>query len=393
MRVLSGIIVLISLSLMTWGEEYFPSRDQRLSRGKRIPPNVEELTSPWFQPRRMPPRMTSRTERPFELRVRLVNDDSGFAYIGQGTHTEPEMNGEDLIIPPDPPAVGNEEISMKAPTGSAVPLDGAAREAEQSSTPSEIKPAENRSSFGWIAGTGNQLGILEWMGRDLSVVDYSAADRGTFRINGGHEFRWLTGPDSTDLPPYLFSLFVEVGAGIKVGNDWSFDVMVCPSWNTDFANKSYQLFRLPWQAVNTFRLDDEWKLVAGLTDLDREDIQLLPVAGVIYRPADGSADYNLVFPRPKAAWRLSHADQGRHWGFVSAELGGNSFTIQRTGAIQDIVTLRDYRVFVGFESRGGKRHTSRLEFGWIFGRAVEYVSGIGNYNPGQTAMIRIASDY
>ena len=102
--------------------------------------------------------------------------------------------------------------------------------------------------------------MLEWMGRDLAVVDFSAADRGSFRITGGHEFRWLNGPDSTDLPPYLFSLFVEVGAGIKVGNDWSFDVVVCPSWNTDFANKSYQLFRLPWQAVNTFRLDDEWKI-------------------------------------------------------------------------------------------------------------------------------------
>ena len=388
MRISYCIVVLIFLDTLAWGEEDFTTRYRPLNRGNWSRQTIEQHSIS-----RSTRRPALKTAKPFELRIRLVSDDSGFAYIGQGTHTEPEIHGEDLLPSLDPPPPAAEEFMIKPPAGDAVPLDAAAKDTEQKSSSSDIKLADSRSSFGWIAGTGNQLGMLEWMGRDLAVVDFSAADRGSFRITGGHEFRWLNGPDSTDLPPYLFSLFVEVGAGIKVGNDWSFDVVVCPSWNTDFANKSYQLFRLPWQAVNTFRLDDEWKLVAGLTDLDREDIQLLPVAGVIYRPLDGSADYNLVFPRPKAAWRLSQADEGRHWGFVSGELGGNSFTILRTGAVQDIATLRDYRVFVGYESRGKNRHVSRLEFGWIFGRAVEYASGIGNYNPGQTAMIRIASDY
>jgi hypothetical protein len=82
-----------------------------------------------------------------------------------------------------------------------------------------------------------------------------------------------------------------------------------------------------------------------------------------------------------------------NWFFVSGELGGGSFTIQRTGAVHDIVTLRDYRLMAGWEARGTKRHTCRIEAGWVFNRAVEYASGIGNYNPGDTAIIRIASDY
>ncbi|MFO1042974.1 MAG: hypothetical protein U0941_14385 [Planctomycetaceae bacterium] len=330
MRFLPGIVVLMSLTLPGWGEEYFPSRGFHSFTVGQHQSFVEKRTSLWFQPRQKTPRSLMKTAKPFALQVRLTSDDSGFAYIGQGTHTEPEIHGEDLLPSLDPPPPAAEEFTIKPPTGDAVPLDGAAKGTEQKADSTEDKPAENRSSFGWIAGTGNQLGMLEWMGRDLAVVDFSAADRGAFRITGGHEFRWLNGPDSTDLPPYLFSLFVEVGAGIKVGNDWSFDVVVCPSWNTDFANKSYQLFRLPWQAVNTFRLDDEWKLVAGLTDLDREDIQLLPVAGVIYRPLDGSADYNLVFPRPKAAWRLSR----RMRDVIGALSQGNSEETRSQSCVQ-----------------------------------------------------------
>src|SRR6185436_14186004 len=98
-------------------------------------------------------------------------------------------------------------------------------------------------------------------------------------------------------------------------------------------------------------------------------------------------------PRPKMAWRLSRSDEECHWGYIAAELGGNSYSIQRPGAVHDIVTLRDYRLLIGIEWRGKKRHASRLEAGWVLGRAVEYASGIGDYNPGQTAILRLSGDY
>lgn len=395
MRILSFSAVLLLTVSATWAaEKPFASP---------LPPTSSQLAQPIFNTwsvlwpgggqQSHPAAIRQASTTAAMVRVRLVDDDAGFAYVGSRVHAEPEMEGTDTLAPLEPPPPSEDSsISAESLTGNAVPLDGAAKQAEAGPV-TETTVAGSRSTFGWMAGTGDQLGMLEWTSRDLAVLDYSGSDRATFRFNTGHEFRWLTGPDSTDLPPYLFSIFLDIGTGIKVADEWTLDVVVSPSWNTDFANKSHQLFRLPWQAVNTFKLSNEWKLVVGVTDLDREDIRILPVAGVIYRPMDGSAEYNLVFPRPKAAWRLSHADEGRHWGFVSGELGGNSFTIQRPNAVLDIATLRDYRLFIGYENRREKRHTSRLEFGWIFGRAVEYASGIGDYNPGQTAMIRLASDY
>lgn len=344
------------------------------------------------------PKPTRRSRRvsSFEpgLPARLVDDDddSGVAYIGSGSHTEPEVAAEDAILPELPTAIDDTVFSAKALQGQAVPLDGAAKQAEEKPA-QEKPPADSRSSFAWIAGTGNQLGMLEWVGRDLAVFDYSLSDRTAMRIEPGLAIRWLTGPTTTDLPPYLFSIPIDIGAGHQVSETWAIDMVISPMWNTDFANKSYTLFRLPWQLVNTFTLDEEWKLVLGVTDLDREDIHYLPVAGIRYKPLDGSKDFNLIFPAPKAAWRMGRNPGGSTWGYIAAELGGGSFSIQRPGAIQDIVTLRDYRLLLGWEVRDEKRSATRIEAGWVFGRAVEYASGVGNYNPNQTAIIRLSSDY
>lgn len=324
--------------------------------------------------------------------VRLINDDAGTAFVGIGSHSEPELSPEDLLSLDQLPSPPDPVISYQSLQEVPVPIDGAAEQAVIA-TEAETTPADSQSSFAWIAGTGDQLGMLEWVNRDLAVFDYSLSDRATMHIEPGFAMRWLTGPNVTDLPPYLFSIVIDVGFGHQISENWSFDAVVTPSWNTDFANKSYQLFRLPWQAVNSFKLSEELKLVVGVTDLDREDIRFLPVAGLIYEPLDGSQQLDLVFPRPKAAWRLSQSGDGSTWGYVAGELGGGSFSIQRPGAVHDIVTLRDFRLLFGYEHRGKKRHASRIEAGWVFGRAVEYVSGVGDYDPGQTAIIRLSNDF
>jgi hypothetical protein len=337
-------------------------------------------------------RPTAASSRPF---VWLINGDAesaGSAYVGIGSHSEPELSPEDLLSSDQLPSPPDPAITYQSLQEEPVPIDGAAEQAGIA-IEKETTPADSQSSFAWIAGTGDQLGMLEWVDRDLAVFDYSVSDRATVHIEPGFAMRWLTGPDVTDLPPYLFSIVIDVGLGGQISPNWSYDIVITPSWNTDFANKSHQLFRLPWQAVNSFKLNDELKLVLGVTDLDREDIQFLPVAGLIYKPLDGSQQLDLVFPRPKAAWRLSRSGEGSTWGYVAGELGGGSFSIQRPGAIHDIVTLRDFRLLFGFEHRGKKRHANRIEAGWVFGRAVEYASGVGDYDPGQTAIIRLSNDF
>jgi hypothetical protein len=348
------------------------------------------------------PKVFNRPTRrfPWRMQLKLVNDDSQAEFIGIGVHDEPEVDlTDEVVIPPEllPPAPDplppvQPGLPGEALQAKPVPLDGAPRKPDDLDE-TETLPADSRSSFGWIVGTGNQLGMLEWVDRDLAVFDYTLTDRSSMHLEPGFTMVWLTGPTTTDLPPYLFSIVIDAAMSFKINNRWSVDTVITPSWNTDFANKSSELFRLPWQVVNSLKVNEELKLVVGVTDLDREDIQFLPVAGFTYKPLDGSRQFDLIFPRPKMAWRLGNSPDGNLWGYIAGELGGNSYAIQRPGTVHDIVTLRDYRLLFGWEHRGEKRHATRFEAGWVFGRAVEYASGIGDYCPSQTAIIRFSSDF
>ena len=76
------------------------------------------------------------------------------------------------------------------------------------------------------------------------------------------------------------------------------------------------------------------------------------------------------------------------WLFTTAEFGGNTWPIVRTGGVDDEVTYNDYRILVGFERKldGGAGY--RLEAGYVFGRSIEFTSGQGDFDPQNTFLLR-----
>lgn len=287
-----------------------------------------------------------------------------------------------------------------------IPLDEIFR--DNGGTKDEKKPdfADRRSSLGWIAGNQNNLGITEFDSETLSRVRYQGFgddNECKFHLDDTFGARWLNGPNSPDLPPYLFNILINVGATIQISDRFAIDAVISPGWYTDFSNKGIEAFRLPWHFVTFTKANDDWQWVLGITDLSRRDIRLLPVAGFIYAPGSGDVQLDLVFPKPKAAWRAFRRDEYKHgnfkiskhegWVYLAGELGGGSWAISRSDRAYDVVTYRDYRLIAGLESREKNGHASRIEVGWIFGRAVEYMSNNGNYNPPDSLMIRVSSDY
>ena len=80
-------------------------------------------------------------------------------------------------------------------------------------------------------------------------------------------------------------------------------------------------------------------LVFGIDYLDRGDIKLLPVGGLIWTP-NPAMRFEVVFPRPRAVFQLSD----RYRLYVSGELGGGSWAIRRVSQDDDLATYRDLRV-------------------------------------------------
>lgn len=309
------------------------------------------------------------------------------------TEAAPNATGVARLKPPDPEAAAEDLIVPPKPLSDvAVPIDGAAEQAEREPKKDETKMANSHFSLGGLVGKGDDLGILELESKALPMTAIEEGHSANFDVNFGYAIRWLTGPFTTDLPPHLYTLQLDIGWAFKLGERLTIDTRITPTWNTDF-EKATQIFRLPWHAIAVYQADTNWRWMAGVMDLDREDIQLLPVAGLTYAPPDGDVLIDLVFPRPKIARRITSTENEKVWLYVAGELGGGSWAINRTSGTRDIVTLRDLRLLVGLETTTKKSHASRLEAGWVFDRVVDYRSNVGNYRPSDTAIIRWSADF
>jgi len=302
----------------------------------------------------------------------------------------------------------------QSPQGKAIPLNDTLRDEAESDADEEERIPTRRSSFGWIAGSQNNLGMFELNLEPLSRLRYDAfgssqkdalvtSETLTLRADTTVGARWLNGPDTPDLPPYLFNILINVDTTYRVSDRFAINGLISPGWYTDFSNKGAEAFRLPWHVVSYTKANDDWQWVLGITDLAREDIRLLPVAGFIYAPGSGDVRWDLVFPKPRVAWRVSRQDEFKRgaltikkhegWLYLAGELGGGSWAISRSDRSYDVVTYRDYRLVAGWENRQGDGSASRIEVGWIFDRAVQYQSNVGNYNPPDSLMIRVSTDY
>jgi hypothetical protein len=116
-------------------------------------------------------------------------------------------------------------------------------------------------------------------------------------------------------------------------------------------------------------------------------VRLLPAGGLIWTPNDWM-NYELLFPKPKAAVRINVGPGFEDWLFATAEFGGNTWSIVRDDGDHDKVTYLDYRILLGVERKLNGGAGFRLEGGYVFGRSIEYASGDGNFDPEDTVLIR-----
>ncbi|MEI8017412.1 MAG: hypothetical protein WCH39_04380 [Schlesneria sp.] len=323
--------------------------------------------------------------------------DSQSGRILMTQYSEEFQEGQRENTFPSPPAVPTPLLNE------AIPLDGAPRNSTAKPKVDEYKFQNQYSSLAWIAGANDRLGMIELLFNPPSRVWYDPTRPVTTTfVDIEWGARWLNGPDVTDLPPQLFNIGINVGDRFRFNDAILVDVMISPSWYTDFSNKGVQSFRMPWHLVTYYTIEEDWYWVAGVTDLARDDIKYLPVLGTVYAPKEGDVRLDLVFPRPKISRKLAqiqNAENGitfkgsSYWLTLSGELGGGSWAISRENRAYDVVTYRDYRLVAGLEQHRTNGQITRLEGGWILGRSVDYRSNIGNYNPSDTFMIRISSEY
>jgi hypothetical protein len=245
-------------------------------------------------------------------------------------------------------------------------------------------------SAAWL-GDGNDpadLGITE-IETSLTVALPAPIRDWPLFITPGYNLYLMSDPGGTrDLPPQLQTVYLDFTWAPQFIQHHRLLLSVAPSIYSDFENDLSSGFRVTGKALYVWDANpDKVQFVAGILYLNRDNITILPAGGLIWKPTP-DLNFEFIFPKPKFGVRVN-ADHGfEDWIFVTAEFGGNTWDIIRQNGLPDKVTWIDYRLMAGYERRldGGAGY--RLEAGYVFGRELEYASGIGDYSPTNTWLIR-----
>lgn len=213
-------------------------------------------------------------------------------------------------------------------------------------------------------------------------------------ISPGFDAYLLSGPVSPDIPPGLYAASLEVRWLRQISERIMLNSSVKPGWFSDFQTNNTQAIRAPAQSFVIYEWNPELDLIAGIVYLDRNDVNLLPAAGVIWKPNSG-VRIEAVIPRPGAFFRYRRTPRFEDWFTIAGEFGGGQWAVERADGADDVLSSRDYRIVSGIERKnlvGGAGGI--VEFGYVFGRKYEYYqSDTPDFEPGNTLLARVGLNY
>jgi hypothetical protein len=212
-------------------------------------------------------------------------------------------------------------------------------------------------------------------------------------ITPGFATRWFDGPITPDLPAEVYSAYVQFMWLPRLSDRWTAILAISPGVYSDFQDGGNDPFRLLGRGLLRYDVVPErLQILGGVYYLDRDDVNILPVGGIVWNPTDDWR-LDLVFPQPKIAYRFSCREMREDWIYLAGEFGGDSWAIQRADGSPDRVTMRDLRLLLGWELKRGGGTGIRLEAGYVFGRTFEYASATPDFEPSDALLVRGVVSY
>jgi hypothetical protein len=214
-------------------------------------------------------------------------------------------------------------------------------------------------------------------------------------ITPGVAEHWLDAP-GTDLPTRLGDTYIDFRWLPKLTPRLMLDLAVTPGVYRDFDQHTDDGLRITSHAAGVWTWTPTAKLVLGASYLDRSDLNVIPIGGLIWTPTpDWQLD--LLFPQPKI-WRRLHSSLERdsdaeNWVYVAGEFGDWAWAVRRSNGTLDTAEYRDARLLLGVERKVHGGLNGRLEVGYVFSRKLRYTSGEGELDPHGAVLLRAGVDF
>ncbi len=209
-------------------------------------------------------------------------------------------------------------------------------------------------------------------------------------VTPGFGLHLWDGPEgAADIPGQTYDAWLDFAWNPVITPWFRAELAVRPGVYTDFNTFDSNSFRIKGKALAIFRTSPAWEIVGGIIYYDRFNIKLLPAGGLIWTP-NADTRFEIYFPKPKLASRLTTWGNTEFWWYVGGEYGGDSWTIQRTTGADDGFDYEDLRAYLGVEFLPASGLTGRrgfAEIGFVFDREIQYLSG-QRFKPDDTIMFR-----
>ncbi|MCC9606692.1 DUF6268 family outer membrane beta-barrel protein [Blastopirellula sp. JC732] len=237
----------------------------------------------------------------------------------------------------------------------------------------------------WIAGSGDNIGMTDVLGTITLGFPAPTIDSPLI-VTPGFGMHFLVGPASVDAPPTLYDAFLTTRYIRPINDRWGVILSGTAGYYSDFQQQNSDAFRPSAMAIATYNWNKNWQFLGGVVWLNRDDFNILPIAGVVWTGERRKLE--LTFPRPRYSQLWDYGPGYEDWWYITGELGGGTWSVQRADETNDLLTISDYRAIVGFERRRDGGGKSFIEFGYVFGRQFEYRNQPFTLDMNDTVLIR-----
>lgn len=234
-----------------------------------------------------------------------------------------------------------------------------------------------RLDYHWLVGQGaGELGVNEIEASATFAFPFFYSLQTPLLVTPGFAVTLFNGPETPgrpdlSLPPSVYDAYLDTAWRPQItpwfGADLNFRIGVY----TDFNTIRQDSVRLSGAGYGTLTFSPAFQIKAGVIYLDRVKVKILPAGGVIWTP-NPDVRFDVLFPNPRFAARLSTIGNTDWWVYLRGEYGGGSWTVTHANSQIERIDYNDIRVAMGLEFRGLRGTTGYFEVGGSFSREIVY---------------------
>ena len=210
----------------------------------------------------------------------------------------------------------------------------------------------------------------------------------------------LYAPARYSLPDDLFD-FTLGAAWIRPLNDrWTLRWMLQGALASDLKNTTSQAWQIRGGGFAMYSRREELQWAFGVMVTGRENIPILPAAGVIW-DASPKMRWNLMLPNPRLMFLVSEREEQQNWLYLGGGFAGGTWAYQDVLGNDDRLTYSEWRIAFGWEHSQKKLPgifrppgTSTVaELAYVLGREFEFDTARPDLSVGDTLLLRTGINF